>query len=91
MIELESLCEFILTDSGGVQKEAYFSQKPCLTLRDSTEWIETLETGANRLVGTDKDSILKAVNSIHVPDKWPGLFGDGKSGEKIVDLLLAVS
>jgi len=77
----------VLTDSGGLQKEAYFMQKPCITLRDETEWIETLNGNWNFIVGTDKDLIIEktAVNSF---DEQGEYYGDGKAGEKIVKALL---
>ncbi len=62
MVLLESTARLILTDSGGIQKEAYWLQVPCLTLRDETEWEETVQSGWNRLVGTDPHQILKAVD-----------------------------
>jgi UDP-N-acetylglucosamine 2-epimerase len=62
MILLESMARVILTDSGGIQKEAYWLQTPCLTLRDETEWIETVQSGWNQLVGTNPQRILRAVD-----------------------------
>ena len=62
MVLLESMARLILTDSGGIQKEAYWLQVPCLTLRDETEWKETVQSGWNRLVGTDPHRILRAVD-----------------------------
>jgi UDP-N-acetylglucosamine 2-epimerase len=64
MVLLESTASLILTDSGGIQKEAYWLRVPCLTLRQETEWKETVESGWNRLVGTDLNRILSAVNEI---------------------------
>ena len=61
MVLLESMARLILTDSGGIQKEAYWLQVPCLTLRDETEWKETVQSGWNRLTGTDPHRILRAV------------------------------
>ncbi len=88
MIALESACEWILTDSGGVQKEAYFFQKPCGTLRDETEWVETVEAGANTLLGANADRIAAFLSEPPVPAQWPELYGDGHAGEKIVNELV---
>lgn len=80
----------VLTDSGGMQKEAYFFAKPCFTLRDETEWVELVDCGANILVGADYDKIIATVKNYkydaYLFEKL--LYGDGKAGEKIVDLLL---
>lgn len=80
----------VLTDSGGMQKEAYFFAKPCFTLRDETEWIELVDCGANILVGADYDKIIATVKNYKYDAKLfeKLLYGDGKAGEKIVDLLL---
>jgi len=59
MIVLLKNCKKVLTDSGGLQKEAYYLHKPCITMRDETEWIETLENNWNFIVGADKDLILE--------------------------------
>ena len=88
MIELESHAAAIITDSGGVQKEACFMQKPCITLRDETEWVETVETGWNTLTGADKNNILRTVNELNTPNKPSNLYGDGNTAIKILDLLL---
>ena len=77
----------VLTDSGGLQKEAYFMQKPCITLRDETEWIETLNGNWNFIVGTDRELILEKI-SINSFDAQGEYYGDGKAGEKIVKALL---
>lgn len=84
MLALELRAEAIITDSGGVQKEAYFLRKPCITLRDKTEWIETLENGWNILVDSNKEIILNAINLKVKPIDHPNLFGIGKTGSKIL-------
>jgi UDP-N-acetylglucosamine 2-epimerase len=65
MARLESAARVILTDSGGVQKEAFWLHVPCITLRDETEWVETVEAGANHLCGTDPDKIIKILLGLH--------------------------
>lgn len=83
-------CSLVMTDSGGLQKEAYFFTVPCLTMRDETEWIELLEVGANVLVGADKDKILvayKAQNNVSTETFDPSLYGGGKASFKIVSFL----
>jgi len=89
MIALEKQARKILTDSGGVQKEAFYLGVPCVTLRDQTEWPETVELGANRIAGTDRDSIREAVRSNHISE-WPKAapYGDGRAAKKIVSELL---
>jgi UDP-N-acetylglucosamine 2-epimerase len=95
MIHLESNARIIMTDSGGVQKEAYFVGTPCLTLRDETEWTETLKDGWNRIAGTSPEKILPLVKNLWVkggakPPVKPDLsaFGNGKAADNIVKILL---
>jgi UDP-N-acetylglucosamine 2-epimerase len=87
MLALEKNARLILTDSGGVQKEAYFFGVPCITLREETEWVETTEAGWNVLVGTSKAKIIQAVQAFQPHGRRPAIFGDGKASQKIVRLL----
>ena len=70
----------VLTDSGGVQKEAYLAGVPCMTLRDTTEWVETVEAGWNVLVDLDRDAALAALERRPPPER-PELYGDGRAGD----------
>lgn len=87
MLMLEKYAEKIVTDSGGVQKEAYFAGKPCITMRDETEWIETVKVGWNTIVGTDKNKILAAIRDFNPKDNRPSIFGNGDASQKIVKLM----
>lgn len=89
MLKLEDSCEFVVTDSGGVQKEAYFFRKPCITLRDSTEWTELVDAGWNRLVGADTSTILAALRNPSAPESSEDLYGNGRAGESILEILLS--
>jgi len=87
MLVLEHGAQAIVTDSGGVQKEAYFAGRPCITLRDTTEWTETVACGWNVLVGTDPPAIAEAMRTFRPTGGRPQLFGDGRAAERIVDCL----
>jgi UDP-N-acetylglucosamine 2-epimerase len=87
LVTLADSAAMVLTDSGGLQKEAYWLGVPCLTLREETEWVETVEAGWNTLVGCDRDKILQGVRSFTPGEKRPPLYGDGRAAVKCVDLL----
>ena len=93
MITLLSNCRGVFTDSGGLQKEAYFFHKPCVTLRDETEWVELVEHGFNTLVGADKNRIWEVEtnlrNSIH--DYSKPLYGEGNAAQKIIENVLDIN
>lgn len=81
----------VVTDSGGVQKEAYFHGVPCVTLRETTEWVETVEGGFNRLTGMDADRVREALADLRMPAERPDLYGDGRAAERIADLVAAAA
>lgn len=89
MQRLEMGANVILTDSGGIQKEAYFHRVPCITLRDETEWVETVDMGWNHIVGADQQAIIRIIKSLKKPlesDVKP--YGSGNAAMQIVDSLL---
>lgn len=88
IVALQKSALMILTDSGGMQKEAYWSQVPCVTLRDETEWVETVESGWNVLAGADYGRIIEAVDAFKIPMDYPPLYGDGHAAEKIINIIL---
>jgi len=87
MVALVRSARLILTDSGGLQKEAYWLRVPCLTLREETEWVETVQVGWNTLVGSDSERIIQAARSFVPANSCPVLYGDGYAAGKCVDLL----
>ncbi len=87
MLRLERNARCILTDSGGIQKEAYFFAVPCVTLREETEWPETLRGGWNVLVGRDRDRILAAATRDRPTQEPEPVFGDGHAALRIADIL----
>jgi UDP-GlcNAc3NAcA epimerase len=87
---LASQARVILTDSGGLQKEAYWYGVPCVTMRPSTEWKDTVEVGANVLVDDDPDAIAEAAANATMPEERPQLYGDGRAAARIADLLTSL-
>ena len=83
-LELLRYAAAVLTDSGGVQKEAYLLEVPCLTLRDTTEWTETVALGWNRLVGLDHERVRAELAQLRRPPEHPDLYGGGRAGEAVV-------
>ncbi len=87
MVWLEAHCRLIATDSGGVQKEAYFHKKPCVTLRTETEWVELVQVGANRLVTIESFAIAEALNTFACDSFAETLYGNGFAADKIYKVL----
>jgi len=91
MVWLIDNCEVVMTDSGGLQKEAYFFSKLCITLRDETEWVELVENGFNTLVGADKLKIIDAYKNSLTPveKRWDlNLYGRGDTSKIIIQNLI---
>lgn len=87
MMVLLKNCTKVITDSGGLQKEAYWMKKPCVTVRKETEWVETLDGNWNQLTGPDTKTIASAVNK-DPKTEWRPLYGDGNAAEKIASFLV---
>ena len=90
MVALEQAAQIILTDSGGVQKEAFFYGVPCITMRDETEWVETVNLGWNHLVGASRETILETYVAFAAgtPEMGGQPYGDGHAAERILALLM---
>jgi UDP-N-acetylglucosamine 2-epimerase len=87
MLALVEGAETVVTDSGGLQKEAYWLRVPCVTLRPNTEWVDTVEAGANAL--TEPDGLADALGAARFPDGAPPLYGDGHAAERVASALYA--
>ncbi|WP_457563603.1 UDP-N-acetyl glucosamine 2-epimerase, partial [Caminibacter pacificus] len=91
MVWLLDNSDMVITDSGGLQKEAFFFKKPCITLRDETEWVELIENGFNVLAGADKNKILDVYKNFKFNDDFEiDLYGNCKASERIIRELLNV-
>ncbi|WP_373514888.1 UDP-N-acetylglucosamine 2-epimerase [Persicitalea sp.] len=90
MLQLERNARLVLTDSGGVQKEAYYLGTPCIIMRPETEWIEIVESGAARLTDADTNLILEAYRYFEGKAEFDfrAMYGDGRAAEKILKILL---
>jgi UDP-N-acetylglucosamine 2-epimerase len=89
LASLASQARVIVTDSGGLQKEAYWYGVPCVTVRPSTEWVDTVAVGANVLVDDDPAGLAEAVATASMPHNLPVLYGDGHASERIAQVLAA--
>ncbi len=87
LLMIEKNAHVILTDSGGIQKEAYWLKVPCITLRQETEWVETVDTGWNVLAGVEPEKFFCSLGTLKRPENHPELFGNGRAAEKIVDTI----
>ncbi len=90
MVWLIDNCELVMTDSGGLQKEAFFFAKPCITLRDETEWIELVENKFNVLVGANTEQILSSYRNFEFSSDFEmNLYGGGHAAKNIIKTLVA--
>ena len=91
MIALERHAQLVMTDSGGVQKEAYFFKKPCIILRPETEWVEIVQTGNAILADADEGRIMQAWTHFKEcpPTAFPEIFGDGHAAEFMLDKIIS--
>jgi UDP-N-acetylglucosamine 2-epimerase len=87
MLALEQNARRVVTDSGGVQKEAFWLGVPCITVRDETEWVETVESGWNTLTGTAPERILAALHLPRPQGVPPSFYGDGHAAQTIAGIL----
>ena len=81
----------MVTDSGGVQKEAYFHGVPCVTLRETTEWVETVQGGFNTLTGMDPARVRAALDDMSMPAERPPYYGDGNAAERIAEAIASAA
>jgi UDP-N-acetylglucosamine 2-epimerase len=91
MLTLEENARLIATDSGGVQREAYYMKVPCLTLRDETEWVATVETGWNKIVGADQELIKNEWFGFTAPVDHPPIYGNGTTAKQIAEILKIIN
>jgi len=89
MVRLVSSARMVITDSGGLQKEAYWLRVPCVTLREETEWVETVQSGWNVLAGINLEKIIQAVRGFTPPSYQPSLYGDGHTAKRCIEILQA--
>jgi UDP-N-acetylglucosamine 2-epimerase len=91
MLDLEKNARIIVTDSGGIQKEAYWFNVPCVTMTEEDEWVEMSRSGCNRIVGSSKQAILEAILSYEIAYEAvaypPGLYGNGDASGKIANIV----